>query len=75
MALADIFEALTAFDRPYKKAKTLSKSIKILSFMVKNKHINADIFKLFLRSGVYKIYADKYLKAKQIDKADIEKYL
>ena len=50
MALADVFEALTAADRPYKKAKTLSASIKILSFMVKDQHIDEDVFRLFLSS-------------------------
>jgi HD-GYP domain-containing protein (c-di-GMP phosphodiesterase class II) len=75
LAVADIFEALTAADRPYKEAKTLSQSIKILSFMVKDKHIDEDIFKLFLKSGVYKKYASKYLKKEQIDDVKIEEYL
>ena len=75
MAIADIFEALTASDRPYKEAKTLSESIKILSFMVKDKHIDEDIFKLFLTSGVYKQYANEYLKKEQIDEVDISKYV
>jgi len=75
MAIADIFEALTASDRPYKKAKTLSTSIKIMSFMVKDQHIDADLFKLFLSSGVYKTYADQYLTPEQIDEVDIDEYL
>jgi len=75
MAIADIFEALTASDRPYKKAKTLSTSIKIMSFMVKDQHIDADLFKLFLSSGVYKSYANEYLAPEQIDEVDISKYL
>ena len=75
MAIADIFEALTASDRPYKKAKTLSESIKILSFMVKDKHIDEDLFKLFLTSGIYKQYAKEYLKDIQIDEIDIEKFI
>jgi len=74
MAVADIFEALTASDRPYKKAKTLSTSIKIMSFMVKDQHIDADLFKLFLTSGVYKDYAQKFLKPEQIDEVDVESY-
>ncbi len=57
MAIADIFEALTASDRPYKKAKTLSESIRIMSFMCKDGHICPDLFALFLRSGVYLDYA------------------
>ena len=75
MAIADIFEALTASDRPYKKAKTLSESIKIMNFMVKDQHIDADLFKLFLSSGIYKIYAQKHLKPEQIDEVDVESYL
>lgn len=75
MAVADIFEALTASDRPYKKAKTLSESIKIMSFMVKDQHIDADLFNLFLSSGVYKKYAENYLLPEQIDDVDISGYL
>ena len=75
MAIADVFEALTASDRPYKEPKTLSASIKILSFMVKDKHLDEDIFKLFLKSGIYKEYAKKYLKPEQIDEIDISQYL
>ena len=75
MAIADIYEALTASDRPYKKAKTLSESIKIMSFMVKDQHIDKDLFELFLTSGIYKIYADKYLKTGQIDDVEIDDYL
>jgi len=75
MAIADVFEALTASDRPYKEPKTLSASIKILSFMVKDQHLDSDIFKLFLSSGIYKEYAVKYLKSEQIDEVDIEPYL
>eukprot|EP00752_Nemacystus_decipiens_P000354 g354.t1 len=75
MAIADIFEALTAADRPYKKAKTVSESLKIMSFMVKDAHIDADLFALFLRSGVWKEYANQYLEPFQIDAVDIEDYL
>jgi len=75
MAIADVFEALTASDRPYKKAKTLSESIKIMSFMVKDQHLDEDLFKLFLQTDIYKSYAKKYLKPEQIDEVDIEQYL
>ncbi len=74
-AIADIFEALTASDRPYKKAKTLSESVKILSFFKKDRHIDPDLFDLFLRSGVYRRYAEKFLKPEQIDEVDIAKYV
>ena len=75
MAIADIFEALTARDRPYKKAKTLSESIRIMGFMLKDKHIDQDLFRLFLSSGVYKSYADRFLLPEQIDEVDISAYL
>ncbi|MFO6424417.1 HD domain-containing phosphohydrolase [Motilimonas sp. KMU-193] len=75
MVIADIFEALTAADRPYKKAKTLSESINIMSFMVKDQHIDPELFKLFLTSGVYLQYAQAYLQPDQIDSVDIAKYL
>jgi len=75
MALSDVFEALTASDRPYKEPKTLSQSIKILSFMVKDQHLDGDLFKLFLSSGVYMDYAKSYLKPEQIDEVDIEQYI
>jgi HD-GYP domain-containing protein (c-di-GMP phosphodiesterase class II) len=75
MAIADIYEALTASDRPYKKAKTLTESLKIMSFMVKDQHIDADLFRLFLTSGVYQKYADTFLDPSQIDEVDISDYL
>ena len=75
MAIADIFEALTAADRPYKLPKTLSQSIKIMSFMVKDNHIDKDLFELFLTSGKYREYAEKFLKPEQIDDVDISQYL
>jgi HD-GYP domain-containing protein (c-di-GMP phosphodiesterase class II) len=75
MAIADIFEALTASDRPYKKAKTLSESLKILSAFRDNQHIDADLFELFLRSGVYLRYAERFLKPEQIDPVDLSQYL
>lgn len=75
MAIADIFEALTASDRPYKKAKTLSESLRIMKFMVKDQHIDPDLFELFLRSGVWQAYAQKYLRPEQIDPVRIEDYL
>ena len=75
MAIADIFEALTASDRPYKKAKKLSDTIRIMSFMKKDRHIDPDLFALFLRSGVYREYAEEYLDPAHIDDVDIEEYL
>jgi len=75
MVIADIFEALTASDRPYKKAKTLNESLRIMSFMRNDNHIDAQLFDLFLRSGVYLRYAKKFLSPEQIDEVNIEDYL
>lgn len=75
MAIADIFEALTATDRPYKKGKTLSEAIRIMGFMNKDRHIDTDLFKLFLTSGIYLQYAEKHLRPEQIDEVDISQYL
>lgn len=75
MAIADVFEALTAADRPYKSPKKLSESIRIMSFMVKDQHLDPQLFRLFLESGVYKDYADRYLLPTQIDEVEITSYL
>lgn len=75
MALADIFEALTASDRPYKKAKTINEAISILDKMVKDSHIDRHVFNLFLSSGVYLQYAKQYLSDEQIDTVDINTYI
>jgi HD-GYP domain-containing protein (c-di-GMP phosphodiesterase class II) len=75
MAIADIFEALTAVDRPYKRGKTLSESIRIMSAMAREQHIDADLFRLFLASGVYRQYAERFLRPEQIDAVEIEQYL
>ena len=74
MAIADVFEALTAADRPYKSAKTLSQSLAIMAAMVREGHLDADLFELFLVSGVYRIYANSYLDPAQIDPVDIGRY-
>ncbi|MCL6416890.1 hypothetical protein MIB92_14610 [Aestuariirhabdus sp. Z084] len=75
MAIADIFEALTAADRPYKTPKSLNESIKIMSFMARDQHIDPDLFELFLRQGIHERYAKTYLDKKQIDRVDINQYL
>ena len=75
MAIADIFEALTARDRPYKTPKKLSECVKILSFMKKDNHIDPELFELFLSSGVYKEYAEAFLMPEQIDEVDVSQYL
>jgi HD-GYP domain-containing protein (c-di-GMP phosphodiesterase class II) len=75
MAIADIFEALTASDRPYKKAKPLSEAVRILETFRARGHIDDDLFKLFLTSGVYLDYARRYLPPEQIDRVDIGAYV
>jgi len=74
-AIADIFEALTATDRPYKKPKTLSDALRIMGLMRDDQHIDADLFDLFLQSGVYLEYANQYLDHTQIGAVDIRAYL
>ncbi len=71
MALADIFEALTAKDRPYKKGKTLSEAFKIMAFMVKDGHIDKDLFELFTKEKVYLGYAQRELSPQQIDTPEL----
>ena len=75
MAIADIFEALTASDRPYKKSKSLSEAIHIMSLMRNDNHIDPDLFALFLTSGIYKKYGEQYLDDEQLDDVDISDYL
>ncbi|NDV24607.1 HD domain-containing protein [Desulfovibrio sp. JC022] len=67
MAVADIFEALTAKDRPYKKPMKLSQAIKILGFMVKDRHIDEEVCKLFIDSGLYMDYAESELDPSQLE--------
>ncbi|MFZ2871181.1 HD domain-containing phosphohydrolase [Zavarzinia sp.] len=74
MAVADIFEALTAGDRPYKRAKTLSAALSIMAEMRDGRHIDPDVFELFLSSGIYRDYADRFLAPEQIDEVDVETY-
>jgi response regulator RpfG family c-di-GMP phosphodiesterase/HAMP domain-containing protein len=71
MAIADVFEALTAADRPYKRAKTLSESFKILTAMKRENHLDPDLLDLFTTAGVWKDYAHRFLDKAQIDEPDI----
>jgi len=75
MAIADIFEALTASDRPYKKAKTLSEALKIMSFMRDDQHIDPELFQLFLENDLHRQYADRFLMPEQVDDVTIADYL
>ena len=70
MAIADIYEALTAADRPYKDGKKLSQAMRIMGFMKKDYEIDEDLFEIFVKEGVYKEYAEKYLGDDQLDEVD-----
>ena len=70
MGIADIFEALTSRDRPYKKAKTLTESLHILGQMKLDHHIDPDLFDIFIHEKIYLRYAEKFLDPEQIDEVD-----
>src|SRR5690606_22734306 len=72
MAIADVFEALTADDRPYKKAKRLSETMRIMGFMKRDNHLDPQLFDHFVRSGVYLEYAKRFLHPDLIDEVDVE---
>ena len=71
MGIADIFEALTAKDRPYKKGKTLTEALTILGRFKLNGHIDPDLFDIFIRNKVYLRYAEQFLDPEQIDEVDL----
>ncbi len=70
MAIADVFEALTAQDRPYKKGKALSEAMRIMGFMKRDNHLDPDLFDIFVKSGTYRRYAAEFLPAELIDDVD-----
>ena len=71
MAIADIFEALTARDRPYKKGKTLSQAMRILGFMKNDAHIDTELFEVFVKEKIYLKYAKSFLDPEQIDEVEL----
>jgi HD-GYP domain-containing protein (c-di-GMP phosphodiesterase class II) len=75
MGIADIFEALTADDRPYKPAMPISEALQILGRMKMNNHIDPDLFDVFIRKKVYLRYAQQFLQPRQIDHVDLSKIL
>jgi HD-GYP domain-containing protein (c-di-GMP phosphodiesterase class II) len=75
MAIADIFEALTASDRPYKPPKKLSTSLRIMSSFRDEGHICPELFDLFLTAGIFRQYGEKHLRPEQVDEVDIEEYV
>ncbi|MFT3923554.1 MAG: HD domain-containing phosphohydrolase [Myxococcales bacterium] len=70
MAIADVFEALTAQDRPYKQPMKLSEAMRIMSFMKRDNHLDPDLFDVFVRSGVYRRYGERYLPPELLDAVD-----
>jgi HD-GYP domain-containing protein (c-di-GMP phosphodiesterase class II) len=72
MAVADIFEALTAADRPYKAPNTLNESLRMMATMANNRHIDAELFRYFLHSGLWLTFAKKFMRAEQIDTVDVD---
>lgn len=75
MGIADIFEALTAADRPYKEPMKLSQALCILDDMSRTGHIDPDLFEIFIKQRVYLAYAEKNLRPQQIDDFDPDDYL
>jgi HD-GYP domain-containing protein (c-di-GMP phosphodiesterase class II) len=75
IAIADIFEALTAPDRPYRKPGTLNWAIGVMHRMKQDNHIDGELFDLFLSERVFMAYAEKHLAPEQIDDVDIRRYL
>lgn len=75
MAIADVFEALTARDRPYKPSKTLSQALRIMSGMCADGHLDANLLSIFIRSGACMRYADRFLAPEQIDCRDLMAFL
>ncbi len=75
LAIADIFEALTARDRPYKAPMKLSQALPILKDMAVNGHIDQDLYQLFITHGVWRRYAQEHLLAEQLDVEDASPYL
>ncbi|HRP20161.1 MAG TPA: phosphohydrolase, partial [Alicycliphilus sp.] len=67
LGLADIFEALTAADRPYKQSMTLSQALAVMRKMVQGGHIDPDLFDVFVQGKVYQRYAERFLDPEQID--------
>ncbi len=75
MAIANIFEALTASDRPYKSGKTVAQSLAIMQNMVREQHIDPALFALFVSSGIWRDYAERFLAPEQLDQVDEEALL
>ncbi|HYQ23840.1 HD domain-containing phosphohydrolase [Stenotrophomonas sp.] len=72
MALCDVFEALTAADRPYKPAKPLSETLRIMALMCNEQHLDAELFRFFLHSRLWDVFGQRFMTAAQRDPVDVE---
>lgn len=72
MAVCDVFEALTAPDRPYKPPKTLSETLRIMAIMCKEQHLDPGLFRYFLRSRLWEVFALRFMKPEQRDAVDLD---
>lgn len=72
MAICDVFEALTAADRPYKSPKTLSETLRIMAFMCKEQHLDAELFRYFLHTRLWEDFAARFMKPEQHDAVDLD---
>jgi hypothetical protein len=75
MAIADVFEALTAQDRPYKRGLSLNEAMTIMGGMKRDNHLDPDLFDVFVRSGVYRKFGERYLPPHLLDAVDEAKLL
>ena len=71
LAVADVFEAVTASDRPYKRANSLNQSLNIMAKMVKSNELDRDLVKFFIENKIYEEYSKNNLLEEQLDKVDI----
>jgi HD-GYP domain-containing protein (c-di-GMP phosphodiesterase class II) len=71
MGIADIFEALTAADRPYKPGMKLSQAMAIMNNLRNTGHIDSDLFDIFLKQGIYRKYAEQFLNPLQLDDVNL----
>jgi HD-GYP domain-containing protein (c-di-GMP phosphodiesterase class II) len=67
LAIADIFEALSAQDRPYKKPMTLSQTVRVLNQMGQSGLLDNDIITVFFQSNAHLEYAKRHLSNAQLD--------
>ena len=71
MGIADIFEALTASDRPYKPGMKLSQAMGIMANFKAGGHVDPDLFDVFVKQGVYRQYGEQFLNPLQLDEVNL----